>query len=279
MFAILLYIQLIHTTFIYVILYSICVLNNSNNKFIEVLHEVRKGNVSTESEAFLRKCERPLPPTKNGIIPTKLYSRNKNVAEENNAELAKLPGSAQHYSSIDYVVSEPFGSSRPVMKGEYGRNNGLLSSKEQVLMRNDFWDQCQAQSSLELKPGAQVMLIQNFSVGEGEKSLANGSRGKVVEITEEVPKGMVVMEAKNSHPEGKPLDMPYAIVEFLNGEKVAIGACTFECILSGVGVCIRIAIPLKLAWAISIHKSQGMTLDYVKCDLKGVSRSSVVYRP
>ena len=226
--------------------------------------------MSTESEAFLRKCERPLPPTKNGIIPTKLYSRNKNVADENNAELDKLPRAAQHCSSIDYVVQEPFGSSRPVMKGEYGRNNGILSSKEQVLMRNDFWDQCQAQSSLELKVGAQVMLIQNFTVGEGEKSLANGSRGKVIEITDEVPKGMVVME-KAVHPEGKPLDMPYAIVEFLNGEKVAIGACTFDCTLSGVGVCIRIAIPLKLAWAISIHKSQGMTLDYVKCDLKGVS--------
>ena len=63
--------------------------------------------MSTESEAFLRKCERPLPPTKNGIIPTKLYSRNKNVADENNAELDKLPGAAQHYSSIDYVVQEP----------------------------------------------------------------------------------------------------------------------------------------------------------------------------
>eukprot|EP00522_Entomoneis_paludosa_P018170 CAMPEP_0172448096 /NCGR_PEP_ID=MMETSP1065-20121228/7183_1 /TAXON_ID=265537 /ORGANISM="Amphiprora paludosa, Strain CCMP125" /LENGTH=231 /DNA_ID=CAMNT_0013199497 /DNA_START=73 /DNA_END=768 /DNA_ORIENTATION=- len=36
-------------------------------------------------------------------------------------------------------------------------------------------------------------------------------------------------------------------------------------------------IPLKLAWAVTIHKSQGMTLDYVKVDLDGVFTEAQVY--
>eukprot|EP00956_Cyclotella_meneghiniana_P034860 scaffold108930_cov23-Cyclotella_meneghiniana.AAC.1 len=86
-------------------------LHISNKLFIEVLHEVRKGDVSAESEKFLRKCERELPPTCNGIIPTRLYSRNVDVARENNAELAKLPGPSTHYSSADYIIEE--GSETP----------------------------------------------------------------------------------------------------------------------------------------------------------------------
>lgn len=238
-------------------------LHISNKAFIEVLHEVRKGNVSVESEKFLRRCERKLPLTDNGIIPTRLYSRNIDVARENNAELAKLPGASTHYSSVDHVVEE--GSGTPVMRNDH---NTSLSEKQKVLCNNDFWKQCQGQNEIQLKAGAQVMLLQNLSVGQGDKSLANGSRGKVVEITHNPPESMQIFPVKL--PEDVPGD-PYAIVDFLNGERIAIGPSNFVCELSGIGVCVRRAIPLKLAWSISIHKSQGMTLDYVKVDLKGVS--------
>ena len=238
-------------------------LHISNKLFIEVLHEVRKGDVSAESEKFLRKCERELPPTCNGIIPTRLYSRNVDVARENNAELAKLPGPSTHYSSADYIIEE--GSETPVMRNDH---NTPLSEKQKVLCNNDFWKHCQGQNEIQLKAGAQVMLLQNISVGRGDKSLANGSRGKVVEITHSPPESMQKFPVKP--PEGVPGD-PYAIVDFLNGERVAIGPSNFVCELSGIGVCVRRTIPLKLAWSISIHKSQGMTLDYVKVDLKGVS--------
>jgi len=75
----------------------------------------------------------------------------------------------------------------------------------------------------------------------------------------------------------KSYKMWYPVVAFHNGQRKIIGPFKFSSRLVGIGESIRATIPLKLAWTINIHKSQGMTLDYVKVHLKGAFAKGQAY--
>lgn len=93
-----------------------------------------------------------------------------------------------------------------------------------------------------LKTGAQVMLRYNLDPQAG---LVNGSRGVVLNIEKET--GMVE-------------------VKFMNGTISKIGKWSWD-IKNKEVIASRLQIPLTLAWACTVHKSQGATIDCVICDL------------
>ncbi|KAM6918859.1 ATP-dependent DNA helicase PIF1 [Xenentodon cancila] len=108
--------------------------------------------------------------------------------------------------------------------------------------------------NIHLKVGAQVMLTKNLDVARG---LVNGARGVVV--------------AFESERHGLPrVRFLCGVTEVLKPER-----WVFK---SGGGMHLsRQQLPLKLAWAISIHKSQGMTLDCVEISLARVFESGQAY--
>ena len=117
---------------------------------------------------------------------------------------------------------------------------------------------CLAPEQLVLKRGAQVMMLKNTLQKQG---IINGSIGIVTGFT------------KNKFP----------IVKFRNGEVCMItpeewsievfNETTQEIEVTGA---IQ-QVPLVLAWAITIHKSQGMTLETVLCDLSHIFAEGQAY--
>lgn len=125
---------------------------------------------------------------------------------------------------------------------------------------------------ISLKPGAQVMLLNNDSAGRW----INGSIGKVVGIEKIKPDKPDIIYPDIiwvELPDGETVDvMPYKweMYEF-HYDKTA-GRVTSE--ITGTFT----QYPMKLAWAVTIHKGQGMTFDRVIIDIgKGTFSHGQLY--
>jgi hypothetical protein len=99
---------------------------------------------------------------------------------------------------------------------------------------------CLAPEVLRLKKGAKVMFVKNNM----EEGYANGTLGKVIECSNYGPKIMLAS--------GK-IIVPEKVNWVIEDEGKVKATIT--------------QYPLRLAWAITVHKSQGMSLDSVEVDL------------
>lgn len=102
---------------------------------------------------------------------------------------------------------------------------------------------CLALETLRLKKGALVMAIKNAL----DRKYVNGSVGTVTEFDEATG---------------------YPVVKFLNGRTVTMSPESWEMRDGDKKRAGLTQIPLRLAWAMTVHKSQGMTLDEALIDLR-----------
>lgn len=106
-----------------------------------------------------------------------------------------------------------------------------------------------ADPALELKPGAKVMMLRN----DPDKRWVNGTIARVTRVTDK----QVFVEIGAREHEVEPVAWEHRRYAFDQSEEkiVETVAGTFK------------QLPLRLAWALTIHKAQGMTLDKVYVDL------------
>ena len=104
---------------------------------------------------------------------------------------------------------------------------------------------------LQLCVGAQVMLLHNLSIEEG---LVNGSRGVVIGFVEDYPS-----------------------VRFSSGKEKIISDHTWEHEDHEKPLFRVTQLPLRIAYACSIHKSQGATLDCAEIDLSDIFEYGQAY--
>ena len=126
-----------------------------------------------------------------------------------------------------------------------------------------------AEENLELKEGAQVMFIKNDdsspfkdSDGSAIRRWVNGTIGQVVEFKSD---SHIIVEADGvRHDVGRAIweQVRYELEEYFDQDTNKVK----EKVIS-VPIAEYRQFPLRLAWAVTIHKSQGQTFDEVMIDL------------
>ena len=213
------------------------IFRQKDERLITLLNEVRHGNISEQTVQLVNSLRRDIV-LPSGIVPTLLVPVNSIADSINIRELEKLPPTpSQMFQCNDWAI-DAF----------------TLDMLPKITLFPE---------RLVLRVGAQVMLLKNNAT----LKLWNGSRGVVVGFRDydNKEKGGA-LSAIGHFPA---VYKTYPVVRFSTGQEILIGVDGFE--LQGFGKketlrAKRSQLPLRLSWAITIHKSQGMSLDFLKVD-------------
>jgi ATP-dependent DNA helicase PIF1 len=127
-------------------------------------------------------------------------------------------------------------------------------SKEQIERIKGFWP---IEEKIVLKVGARVMLLRNIAVKVG---LCNGAQGEITAFSFNSVMNCMLPRVK-----------------FRNGIEMTMFPEKWESKEDQLVLASRMQIPLVLAYALTIHKSQGCTLDNAQCNISDTFAGGQAY--
>ena len=206
-----------------------------------ILNQVREGRLKrSTNDILLKQVDKPANDALT-IKPTKLFPTRNKVDSINASEMDKLDGDNLEFK-IKYHGDLEMTAKERLQRTQFTPEQ--IKNELQFLKSNLRCDEI-----IKLKIGSQVMCIVNIELSNGEM-LCNGSQGIVVRFSQEgVPLIRFSRTNTSNTSNSFEITMNYHIWPSEN--------------IPGIGVS---QLPLILAWALTIHKAQGATLDVAEID-------------
>jgi ATP-dependent DNA helicase PIF1 len=212
------------------------IFRQSDPIYQKILNQIREGRLKRSSnELLLHNVGRQIA-VDNEVRPTKLFPTRNKVEQVNTKEMNSLKTDELEYK-LKYHSDLEMTSNEMVKRRQFSREQ--IQTELLYLKANLRCDEV-----VRLKVGAQVMCIVNIELDNGQ-TLCNGSQGVITRLSEQ---GLPVVKFSSL---GSTFEtaMGYHVWPSEN--------------IPGIGVS---QLPLILAWALTIHKSQGATLDIAEID-------------
>ena len=204
--------------------------------YSNILNQIREGKIKKSSNNILLQCVGREADENLVVEPTKLFPTKNKVEYINNSKMNALDGEEKEYT-IKQVLDLEMTAEEKRIRAQYTKED--IQTELDFLSGNLICDK-----NIKLKIGSQVMCVVNIPSTTNDEMICNGSQGIIIKFCPTTN---------------------FPIVKYNNG---------FEMIMSrhiwlsenipGVGVS---QVPLILAWALTIHKSQGATLDTAEIDV------------
>lgn len=214
--------------------------------YIDILSQVRRGYLDAEHiDVLNRYVKREYNPADHyGCVPTKLFSLRNKADYINNLMFSKIEGTCYESkyktcaTNTKYLDSSEKPIPAAVLRECYSLSEAEVERELDALVKS-----IQAEEVFQYKVGALVMCTKNINL---EMGICNGTQGVIVDVLQQGA-------------------MFIPIVQFTNGVRLPMPPIAWQ---SETYPTLSVhQIPLRLAWALTIHKIQGATMDIAEMDI------------